>query len=205
MKLNYSKLAGAVVVAVIATTQANAGLISGSINFTGSATLNNNPSTATGIVSFKNVTVGYDTQEGAYVTPGGLDGHAVTFTPFSFPMDGSGKFVLTPNPVTVWSFDELGVNYSFKLTSVVSADVSVHNKVPSLTIEGFGMAHITGYTDTSGDFTITLTGKKANVTFGAASFSPVSHPSTPVPEPSSWAIISGLGLASYGLLRRGQK
>lgn len=202
MKINRPQLVGAVVT-LLSATQANAALINGEINFAGSATLNQSASTATSIVAFNNVTVGYGTQEGAYATTVPLDGDAVTFGTFSFSSGGS--LSLSPNPVTVWSFNDLGVNYSFKLTSVVSADVSVHNKVPTLSVEGFGMAHIDGYQDTPGDFTITLTGKNAHVTFGAASYAPVSHPSGPVPEPSSWAMISGLGLVSYSLLRRVQK
>ena len=203
MKISRTQLFGAVVT-LIAATQASASSISGQINFTGSATLDQSASTATSIVSFSHVTVGYDTQEGDYAK-NTLDGNDVTFSPFSFTSGGS--LSLSPKPVTVWSFTDSGVNYSFKLTSVVSADVSVHNKVPSLSIEGFGMAHIDGYQDTPGDFTITLTGKNTHVTFGASTFAPVSHPSPngPVPEPSSWAMISGLGLVGYGLLRRVQK
>ncbi len=199
MTHHYSHLFAAAAI-LAATTQINAGLISGEINFDGSATLDKNLATSSSIISFQGVTIGYDTQTGAYNT--GIDGAPATFTPFSFESNGNPS--LSPNPVTVWSFQNGGVDYSFKLTSITAYTVTGTTFPSFLNIEGSGVASITGYQNTPGDFTLTVTGLKTHVTF-AASTGVRNSGNPPVPEPSSWALISGFGLVSFGLFRRIQK
>jgi len=189
MNLRYSNLVAAVV-SVAAYTQVNASLITGEISFSGSATLDQNLATATSIVEFKNVTVGHDSQTGSYKT--GTDGDFVNFSPFSFQSGGS--LLLTPNPVTVWSFQAAGTTYSFKMNSLTSYTVSGNQSLNVVSIEGSGMASITGYEDTPGHFDLTLLGHNSHVVFVAQN--------SPIPEPSTCAMVSGLGLVSFGLIRR---
>jgi len=89
-------------------------------------------------------------------------------------------FTFNPSPgssFTLWSFSTGGISYSFDATSVV---VSAQN-ANFLDLEGAGVAHVTGYADTQGTWSITLTGAGPTFTFG--------EQMTIVPEPSSIALI----------------
>jgi hypothetical protein len=185
---SFLSLAAGVVVA----SQAHASLITGDISFAGSTTLNSSVPASTAYNSFVAVTVGDGTQTGAYA---GTDGLPVTFTGLTYLSGGlPAPIVGTP---TLWSFKLGATVYDFKVTSLDNVTKDTSLGITSVSIWGSGIAQISGYTDTPGQFSLVLTGKKAKVTFAAYTVA--------VPEPTSWALVSGLGLAGFAFYRRARK
>ena len=178
--------------ALVAATQMYAAAVSGDISFAGSTVLNANIPLATAFTSFSGVTVGLGTQSGTF---SGTDGVSVAFTPFTF--ESGGLPATVGSPFTLWSFTTGGSTYDFRVSSIDTVNKSTSAGVTSLLIAGSGTAQVTGFTDTAATFTIQLSGKKATVTF--------SSYAAPVPEPSSWALVSGLGLAGFAFYRRARK
>ena len=178
------KTALAIALAGAAFQQASAAWISGDISFQGTANLDAVVASSTQVVSVSNATVGIGTESGTYA---GTDGAAVTFTGFTFSPLINGSL-----PVTLWSFTSGGKSFSFQALSLTAA-TKVAGAIPFLNIEGIGVASATGYSDTPGSFSFTFTSKKATGTFAAY---------TVVPEPTTYAMVAGLGLVGFGLWRR---
>lgn len=164
--------------------------ITGTINFTGGAVLNNDDITAaTSVRSFYQATdpshdwvsIQIGSETGSYLGVGDLS-TKVTFTPFSFS-DSS--------VIPLWTFTAGTVTYSFDATSVqvVSRDAN------HISLAGSGIAHISNLDDTTGSWSINLgpdyTG--SHFTFGA---------STAVPDGGMTAMMLGVGFIVLGLLRR---
>ena len=181
---------------VVLASQAHASLITGDISFSGTATLDSAIASSTAIASLSNVTVGTDTQSADYL---GTDGAPVTFNSLTFLSGGApAPIVGTP---TLWTFTSGVKTYEFKLSSLTSVTKDANHGITTLSIWGSGVAQITGFTDTPGQFSLVLTGKKTSVTFAAYSIA-VSKVTPPIPEPSSWALMSGLGLVGFAWVRR---
>jgi hypothetical protein len=169
------------------TLAAQATPIQGTIDFDGAATLNGPIGSATGFTSIlgttgpsSNPTVIDGDQTLDYSTvPGGT---AATFTPFAF--DGSQTV-----PFTLWTFLVGSTTYDFIINSIDQSQTVQTSK--GLLITGAGTAQITGFSDTSGIWTITDTTANPNtvhVTFSS------SVNVDAVPEPASGGIILiGLG------------
>ena len=86
---------------------------------------------------------------------------------------------------------------SFDLTgleSVVRTAASA-NTLAGLDVNGLGVYHLAGYSDTAGEFKITTQGNSFVVTFSA------SGQAIPIAEPASMAVLGG-SLAMLGLIRR---
>lgn len=189
MKNKFKLIAGAVAALVGLSATVQAIPISGQISFSGLAVLDSTTLTsATKFLSYSNSagttafpTVGIHT--GSYSSPL-LTGASATFTPFTFsPVTASTPFVL-------WTFT-IGVNtYSFKVNSLV---VATQNST-FLNVIGTGIASITGFTDTSGIFSITDTGSGGpTFTFGA---------NTTVPDGGTTVMLLGAALSGFALLRK---
>ncbi len=153
--------------------------INGDISFTGAYTIDNTSdlSAATAFLSFSGVTVTTGEATGAYA---GTDGTSVTFQPFAIADAG-----VTP----LWTFTIGAVTFSFDATTITKPFANTNN----LVVEGVGVAHITGFDDTPGFWSITA--NKAETSF---SFS--SSAST-VPEPAAIGV-AALGLATLLVRRR---
>jgi len=152
--------------------------IDGAISFSGTDTQNNpDLSLATAFTGFTNVVVSTTGGNGSY-SPA-LTGQPVTFLPFTFLPS------LFPNPlVPLWTFVSGASTYSFDATAV-TVDFSNLN---TLSLEGTGIAHITGFDSTPGTWYFS-----ANNETQTASFS-VSTGVTAVPEPAT-LLFFGFGLA----------
>ncbi len=128
--------------------------INGSISFTGNVGLDAKISIATSFTNFANVTA-VPATNGSYAPLG--YGAPVTWTPFVF----------NPNsmPVTpLWTCASNGVTYSFDATSMMV----VFSNSNFLDIQGAGIAHITGYADTPGFWTIGVQQIGVSVSFSAS-------------------------------------
>jgi len=181
--------------AVVAASQMYAAAITGDISFTGSATLNGPVATSTAFSGFTGVATGDNTQTGDYIGAGSFTS-VTTFTPFTF-LNGS-NLPNNPGPGTLWSF--IGADaktYSFGSITLSSVTKNTSGLLTSVTISGTGVANITGFTATPGSFSIQFSGRNTKVSF--ASYA------TAVPEPTSWALVSGLGLAGFAFYRRARK
>lgn len=129
-----------VVVSLNQTVLATSPPINGTIYFAGSYAVNGPLTNATAFTNFSSVSVSGG-QAGPY-----------TNAPFSTPVSYR-PFTFNPPaaPVTpLWSFTNGGVIYSFDATSMTV----VTQSASFLNILGTGIAHITGYADTPGTWTI---------------------------------------------------
>jgi PEP-CTERM motif len=179
-----SAIAAAVAISCAIAQQASAAWITGDISFQGTATLDDVVATSTKVTSYTNPVVGASTQTGNFV---GTDGNAVTFNPFTFvPANAS-------TPFTLWTFTTNSITYSFIATAITGVN-KVPGSIPFLNVSGIGTLKETGFSDTPAAFSFTFTGKSATSTF--ASFG------TAVPEPTTYALVSGLALVGFGMWRR---
>jgi hypothetical protein len=174
------------VVALISVMALNAEavLISGSISYSGTSVNDNLDLTlATAFTAFSNVVVSSTGGTGDYASIS--SGQSVTFMPFTF------RPSLFPNPlVAMWAFDFGGLSYSFEATGVTISD-STYNTIG---MHGPGIAHITGYDDTPGDWYFS-----ANGAGGTASFS--ASADLTAPEPATMLLL-GSGLVGLGTFVR---
>jgi hypothetical protein len=177
------KIAVALMVAGIGLQRATAASLTGGISITASVSLNAPTATATGVTSFTGgVTF---SPSGSYL---GTAGDSVSLSGFIFSP------ALSPNPVTLWTYTDVGLSktFSFKATGLTSVSHSSSFGTDFLTIHGTGIASGTGYTDTPASFMLVFSGGRAN-----GSIVP-----NPVPEPTTYAMVAGLGLAGFGVWRR---
>lgn len=169
-----------------------AATILGQVNFTGTVTLDAPLATATAFTAFSNVEV--DSGTGDYNVPTLVpDGTAVTITPFSFAP-------FTPPVVPLWTFSVAGTEYRFNLTTaaVVRETIGGNN---FLSLSGTGLARITGFDDTLGDFTFSA--QQAVGAVGTTVTFSVENvvPSITIPEPSA-SVLAGMCLLGAGCRRR---
>lgn len=183
-------LVGVVVVAVLAPWRLSATPITGSIAFEGQAHVNDS---ITAFTSYSDPSGTPDTeptvkanwQIGDYADV--TAGTAATWTPFTFnPPAGS----VTP----LWNMSYGGRTYSFSATSM-----AVSSSSTEVDISGTGIAHITGFDDTYGTWTVTATGGSSVVfTFGATT----TASGNPVPDGGTTILLLGLALAAIAMLGR---
>ena len=165
--------------------QAQAVPIVGGISLAGTYVTNTgNLNTATAFTSFPFVIV--TSVSGSYTAVGtGLSSPVVTMNPFTFnPFSSS----VTP----LWTFMSAGSTYSFDLT-VLSLTQQGNN---TLTLNGTGTLHITGFTDTPG--TWVFTANQASDTFSFSS----SNAAVGVPDSGSAVALLGIALAGIEGVRR---
>ena len=175
------------VVALFGVMAFNAGasMITGALSLSGTSVQNNlDLIVATAFTSFSNVVVSGTGGNGDYAPA--LSGQSVTFTPFTF------RPSLSPDPVVpLWTFAVGGKTYSFDATSLTISGSTFN----TISMSGTGIAHITGFTDTPGNWYFSANGSQ-----GTASFS-ASTQTSPVPLPAAM-LLFGPGLAGLAAMRR---
>lgn len=154
---------------------------------TGNISLNGVDTYGSGLVSFQGPgNVGVGTASGSF-SPGfdtGCTG-CVALTDFNY----DGSFA---GPVTVYNAMLGDLSTAFELDAITT----VAEFGSFLSIEGTGIATLTGYDPTPGIFDFSTQGGEGNrVTFSATTSA------SPVPEPLSVAML-GTGLLSLGVMRR---
>ena len=181
------KRALAITLTGAALQQASAAWLTGDISFQGTAILDAPVATATAVSAYLYPTVGLGTQSGSYA---GTDGDVVNFAPFTFAPLVNGSL-----PVTLWSFFDLPSHrsFTFEALGLTSVSRTTVGGITFLDIAGVGVASATGFSDTPGAFSFTFSSRKAKGTFAAY---------TVVPEPTTYAMVAGLGLVGFGLWRR---
>ena len=162
--------------------QAQAVPIVGGISLAGAYTTNTGDiNTATAFTSFPFVFV--TGVSGSYTGVATGFGTAVTMNPFSFnPFSGA----VTP----LWTFMSAGSTYSFDLT-VLSLTQQGNN---TLTLNGTGTLHITGFTDTAGSWLFTANQAVDTFTFSSSNGA--------VPDSGSAVALLGIALAGIEGVRR---
>lgn len=147
------------------TVDAHAGLpsIEGSLSFAGVPVLNGPVGSATAITSFSSAVV-TSSQPGSFA---GLGGVVAVWSSFPFAP------AVAP-VVPLWTLSTNGLTYSFDATSV-QLDFQNTNFID---IHGSGIAHVTGYADTPGTWSIGISQIGSNSTFAA--FTSVSATNLPL-------------------------
>ncbi len=187
--------AGLLLAGLMSGLNTHADTISGTIQFSGGAQLDNsNLGLATQFVSIfgpgglgSNPAVLAGTETGNYT--GIANGTPAVFTPFNFATPPVGGVI------PLWTLTVGGIVYSFDATSV---QLVFHDST-FLDIGGQGVAHITGMQDTVGTWSITDTGAVGATpvfTFGAAT--QVGSPTVPVPDESSTLALLSFVLVPIG-------
>ena len=180
-------LAFACAVVSMAATSLQALPVTGTVDMSGTAILDNTLlGSANGVTSFGVVTVG-GIPDGTFT---GTAGAAVTWNPFNWNPAN------TPI-IPLWTYTVGLTTYSFDLTTVSVDDQD--NQF--LNLLGTGVLHATGYTDTAGTWSFTISnptgGAHANFAFTFANSQTAS-----VPDGGMTVAMLGLALSGLGLVRR---
>ena len=176
---------------VLGLQQAQAAQITGSIDMSGTATLDNvSLGSATKATSFSAVTVG-GTPTGSFT---GTSGNSASWNAFTF---GSSADV-TP----LWTFTDAGTGWTYTFDLDSNTIVSQDNFF--LNLRGSGVLDITGagspYVPTTGAWSFTISnstgGDHANFQFTFA------NSQTAVPDGGATALLLGLGFLGLGFIAR---
>lgn len=163
--------------------------VGGTIQFVGTATMN---SSQTAFISFGDPLGGglgpwvqAGSQSGNYA--GVTAGTTAFWTPFTFNPPAAS---VTP----LWMFTAGGITYSFDATSMTVT----HPNSSTVNISGSGIAHISGFADTIGTWTVTATGAGVDFTFGAFTGSDTGG----VADGGTTVLLLGTALSGVALLRK---
>lgn len=177
------------------SSEANAVAITGTIGFTSQSGGTVSQSGSMTTINFNNpARVDFGTGSYASVPPN----TAVNFTSFSFNGSGGSATLVGGPIVPEWIFSVGGITYSFDLTSLIAGTYSSGNP-STLTVQGMGVAHATGFSDTSASFSLQGTGN--GFTFQIIQESTTGSGNA-VPDGGSAVALLGIALVGVEALRR---
>lgn len=130
--------------------------INGSVQFFGSAVPNGASPGTPVTVNFTNP---WHTVNALGIYSGIPAGVIATFTSFDFTGDSLGAALSAPPIAPLWSFSFGGVDYSFDLHALTNG----HTDAGSMSFNGTGTAHATGFADTAASWA--LQGSGTNFAF----------------------------------------
>lgn len=186
-KLIRYLLVGAIASTCSLALQVQGNQITGQVNFTGVVSSDSGDlSLSTLLNSFNTVVVGVGSGSFAPTVGSGV---------------GHGDLVFNPNSVSVatpinglWSYTHAGKTYSFDLQTLA---ITPGGDSTHLGLEGTGIAHVTGFSDTAATWSLAAT-SQGLATFTFAESTTVSL----VPDGTATSGLMAGGLCVLGLLRR---
>jgi hypothetical protein len=164
--------------------------ITGAIEFFGSSTASG--ASGTGLTTTISFTNPWHTLATTGSYNGVLTGTDTTFNGFSFMNDGTAATLLVPD-VPIWTFNFGGNTYSFDLNALTSG----HVEPGAMAFTGTGIAHITGFADSSASFALQAAGNGFDFTLSSSTTSTVPEGST--------TVLLVLGLVLVGIVTFRQK
>jgi hypothetical protein len=196
MKLSKAILGALGAITIAGASAAHAAMINGTVGFTSSPNTPAGTATQSGGVTtihFNNpLFVNFGTDDYS-----GTSGQPVHFTDFSFTGTGTSAS-LGSSIVPEWTFSIGSTTYSFDLQNLVSGTFTP-GRVSALSLQGEGIAHITGFDDTEASFSLQGTGNHFTFTILQASTTAVGNA---VPDGGSAMTLLGLGLVAVEVVRR---
>ncbi len=154
LALSIALLAG------ISRPQARADLITGGVQFFGSASASGPSSGPPVTIQFANP---WQTLAGTELYSSVPFGTPAAFTDFTFSGDGGGASLLVP-VISFWSFSFGGAIYSFDLLQLTDGHVGSG----SMSFTGQGIAHVTGFADTNATFSLEGSGNNFQFVFSSS-------------------------------------
>lgn len=182
-------------VAIVASPQARATPITGTIGFTTAPHLAGGqviPGGGLTTITFHNP-IQVDFGTGNYSTTAGS---VVDFNPISWSGSGQSAILASSNNPE-WSFTLGAITYSFDLPDLMSASFNPGSP-NSLSLSGEGVVKITGFEDTFATFALQGTGDGFSFTIIQASNTALPG----VPDSGSALALLGVGLVAVEVLRR---
>ena len=197
MKLSKLLLSALGAIAIAGASAAHATMITGTVGFTSA------PNTPAGSASQSGGTTSIHFNNPLYVNFGtddysGTTGAVATFTDFSFTGSGTSAHLSGGSIIPEWTFTMGSKTYSFDLLKLDSGTFTP-GRVSALSLQGEGIAHITGFTDTPASFSLQGTGNHFTFTILQASTTAVGNS---VPDGGSAMTLLGLGLVAVETVRR---
>lgn len=169
--------------------------INGTIAFQGAGTVTpNSPAAGQTTVAFSGPMI----VTGGTVDYAGNNGAAATFKNITFSGTGVTAALVGGPIISLWTFTNMGITYSFDLNSLTSGTYTPGNP-SSIAISGMGTAHKTGFTDTVGTFALNGTGNGVTFTFIQST---TTASGIGVPEGGSTVALLGLALIGMVGVRR---
>ena len=186
MKTILAMLAGG----LLLCQQTQAQGITGAIEFFGSSTASG--ASGQGLTTTISFTNPWHTLATTGSYNGVLTGTVTTFNGFSFMNDGTAAtLIATDTPI--WTFNFGGNTYSFDLNVLTSG----HVEPGAMAFTGTGIAHITGFTDSSASFALQGAGNGFDFTLSSSTTSTIPEGST--------TVLLVLGLVLVGIVTFRQK
>ena len=125
-------------------------------------------------------------------------GTAVTFKPLVFTGTGAGATLVAPI-IPLWTFTIGLVTYSFDLSALSDATVTTVGLIKSVSINGSGTAHKTGFTDTLALWSLSGSGTNLILNVGSQN---TTATGVGVPDGGTTVLLLGAALSGLGLLRK---
>jgi len=189
MKTNLAAILAVLTGGLLLCQQTHAVPITGSIQFSGSATASGpsggNPVTIHFVDPWQTVA-----GTGSYASVPPMT--PTTYNDFTFTGDGTGVMLLGPD-MPIWTFTIGATTYSFDLLALTNG----HVQAGMMNFNGTGIAHITGLDDIPATFALEGAGNDFNFVLSSSTTS-----TNQTPDGGATAVMLGVGLVLVEFVRR---